>query len=71
MLIDLVLQSGALANSCKGSKPEWPVMTALLVSIYRDESAKMKAIDSFNMAAGYGAGTSIANNTDDDEGDFD
>jgi hypothetical protein len=32
----------------KGKSPNWPVFTSMLVSVYRDEVAKSKAIDDYN-----------------------
>lgn len=53
VLLDLVIDIGSLASSRKDIDPMWPLVTANMVSIYRSESAKIKAIDDFNITAGY------------------
>ena len=70
VLLDTVLEIMSLAGTSKVTKPEWPVNVANMVSIYREESGKMKAIDNFNMSAGYGDSPSSPM-PDENEEDFD
>lgn len=65
-LIGVVSEIASLSYSTKGIGRNWTVVTELLVSVYRDEVAKMKAIESANLAQ-------QSNEPDDskDEGDFD
>jgi hypothetical protein len=46
-LLELVNEIASLANSTEGIGPEWPVPTATLVSIYRNEDAKKASADSY------------------------
>lgn len=57
----------------KDNDPNWPVTTAMMVSIYRDETAKLQAIDNFNLSAGTTSAPtkSIVVPKDADEEDFD
>lgn len=48
-LLKLVVEIAVTSSSRKGKDPRWPVVTATLVSIYRDETAKKRAIDNFNL----------------------
>jgi hypothetical protein len=78
-LLELVVEAGSFANR-KHPDPNWPILTALMVSIYRDESAKIQAIDSYNLTAGQDtpkgigartkSGKLLVPDTEDDE-DFD
>lgn len=43
----MAIEAGSLASSRKGMNPRWSVQTALMVSIYRDESAKKRAADNY------------------------
>jgi hypothetical protein len=52
----------------KGAKPRWDVVTYTLVSVYRDELTKMKAIDRLNNDT---AAPTSNSGADEDEGDFD
>lgn len=63
----LVGEVGYQANLYKNNGPKWSVVTAILVSVYRDEIAKMKAIENFNLLQSANEGRE----TDDDEGEFD
>lgn len=49
-LIQMVYEVASMANSTKTTKRNWTVLTAQLVSIYRGESSKMRAIDNFKLA---------------------
>jgi hypothetical protein len=68
-LIELVIEVGSLASTRKDVDPQWPVITARLVGIYRAENAKMKAIEDFNRTASYDTGP-VAQ-ADPNEGEFD
>ena len=74
VLLKLCVEAGSFANR-ESPDPNWPVTTALMVSIYRDESAKIKAIDNFNLTAGSDdkprKGPQLKIPLDADEGDFD
>ncbi len=50
-LLELAVEAGSYANK-KTPDPNWPILTALMVSIYRDESAKVQAIETYNMSLG-------------------
>ena len=50
-LIPIVMDVASVSGTAKRYKDSWPVAVATLVSIYRDERAKVRAIDSFNLTA--------------------
>lgn len=71
MLLNLAVEIGSLASR-KGEDPNRPVATAILISVYRDESAKIQAIDNFNLTRDDTPTTSYVVPDDvKDEGDFD
>lgn len=73
LLLRLAVEAGSFSGR-KDNDPKWPVMTSLMVSIYRDETAKIQAIDSFNLTAGYGdtpTKSIVVPKDVADEGDFD
>jgi hypothetical protein len=53
----VVQEAASFSNSTKKINPKWTVMTSILVSIYRDEVAKVKAIDNHNLMASANSGT--------------
>ena len=69
-LLSTASEIAYLANSVKGIGRKWSVVTALLVSIYRDEMSKMKAIENYKLAQAADS-ASIGADDDKDEGDFD
>lgn len=46
-LLDTVAEVATMAHSRKGINPKWSMATSIFVSVYRDESAKIQAIESF------------------------
>lgn len=66
LLLQLVIEAGAFASK-DTNDPSWPVSMALMVSIYRDESAKIRAIDNFNLTAGMDSGTGSSNDDWDED----
>lgn len=45
----MVVEIGSIAAKKTGD-PDLPILTAMMVSMYRDESAKIQAIDGFNLS---------------------
>jgi len=64
-LTGVVSEIASLASTTKGTGLKWTVVTDLLVSVYRDEVSKMKAVESANMQ------TNVGPDDSKDEGDFD
>lgn len=48
-MLKIVNESASLANSRKGFHKNWPETVALFVSLYRDEVARIKMIDNWNL----------------------
>lgn len=55
-----------MSISTKGKNPNWTVLMATLVGIYRDESAKLRAIDNYNLQQ-QSSTTSVTGDEDDGE----
>lgn len=47
MLLQLVVEVASIANSVEGTNPNWTVTVSHLVSVYRSEDAKKRAIDNY------------------------
>lgn len=47
LLLELVVETGTLANSIEGYDPNWTVVVTNLVSIYRSEGSKKRTIESY------------------------
>lgn len=48
-LLKIVGEIAHLASLYKNTGPNWTVVTAVLVAVYRDEIAKMKSIDNWKL----------------------
>lgn len=75
-LLKLAVEAGSLASIRKTNDPEWPILLSLMVSIYRDEAAKLRAIETFNITSGSNeepASYAVPKDLQqtEDEGDFD
>lgn len=55
-LLRMVVEIGSIASKKTGD-PDLPILTAMMVSMYRDESAKIQAIDGFNLSQSSGSNT--------------
>jgi hypothetical protein len=45
----MVIEIGSMANSIEGISPSWPVVTLTLISVYREEQGKIKAVENWNL----------------------
>jgi len=47
MLLGIVVEVATFSSSVKRTGKDWTVVTSTLVSVYRDEIAKVKAVDNY------------------------
>jgi hypothetical protein len=43
----VLIETASIAVSTEGTSPQWPVVTAVLIAVYRSEKAKREAVDNY------------------------